>query len=352
MRCTREDATLHLTIRAAPPRCPSPAMRSFAYVLLAVASVAACGETAAPTIAPDAGRDAAIDPDAGPDLDGSIDDGGLDGGVSDGGLDGGAPDGGGAWCETSVLCPSCPDPDALCDEENPCPLGEVCLPTGCEDFARCFVTGGGACENDEDCANPAYACDPGLGRCLREEPGCDDSNDCVAGFACENDVCVDRRVPCVTGADCPHGYACFFASADQRFCRRVTRPCADDLDCLARGVPCGDADGDGANECMPSLTPNEPDARSCNYLECPDPSAPVCEIAEEGNSAACGRFGPCEAAVQCAPGFECRDLWGDGRKECVSGPGSCVDSSACATRSVCASPRSGGPPACIGGPAT
>ena len=202
-------------------------MRFFAYVLLAATAAAGCGETAAPTIPLDAGRDAAIDPDGGTDLDGSVDDGGLDGGVedggADGGVDGGPPDGGGSWCETSPLCPSCPDPETLCDENDPCPVGEICLSTGCEDLSRCFVVGGGACENDEDCGDPAYECNTSLGRCLRTEPGCDDSNDCVAGFACEDDTCVDRRVPCVTGTDCPHGYTCFFASPDQRYCIRITR---------------------------------------------------------------------------------------------------------------------------------
>ncbi|MGB5702867.1 MAG: hypothetical protein WBM48_08630 [Polyangiales bacterium] len=326
-------------------------MRFFACVLLAAAAAAGCAETAAPTIPSDAGRDASIDPDSGPDLDGSVD-GAVDGGIEDGGVDGGLPDGGGSWCETSPLCPSCPDPEAICDESDPCSAGEVCLSTGCEDFSRCFVIGGGACETDEDCADPAYACNTTVGRCLRTDSGCDDSNDCVAGFACEDGVCVDRRVPCATGADCPHGYTCFFASPDQRFCRRVTRACADDIDCLVLGVPCGDADGDGSDECMPSLTPNQPDAVSCDNTQCSEPSAPVCEIAEQGTVAACGRFGLCGAAVQCALGFECRDLWGDGRKECVSGPGSCVDSSACAPREVCASPRSGGPPTCVGGPST
>lgn len=325
-------------------------MRFFAYVLLAVAAAAGCGETAVPTIPLDAGRDASIDPDGGTDLDGSVGDAGLDGGIQDGGADAGLPDGGGSWCETSALCPSCPDPEALCDQNDPCPVGEVCLSTGCENFSRCFVIGGGACEGDADCTDPAYECDTTIGRCLRKDAGCDDSNDCVAGFACENGTCVDRRVPCVFGVDCPHGYTCFFASADQRFCRRVTRPCADDLDCLVLGVPCGDADGDGANECMPSLTPNEPEPVSCDVSQCTDPSVPVCEIGESGTVATCGRFGPCSAAVQCAADFECRDLWGDGRKECVSGPGSCVDSRACAPQTVCASPRSGGPPMCIGGP--
>lgn len=322
-------------------------MRSFAYVMLAAAVAAGCGETVPPAVSPDLMRDASVPHDGGPD--GSI---GTDGGTEpdaslDAGADGGVLDGGGSWCTTSALCPACPDPEALCDERNPCSVGQVCLSTGCEDYARCFTVGGGACENDTDCGDPAYACNAEVGRCLRSEPGCADSNDCVAGFSCEDGVCVDRRLPCTRPLDCPHGYRCFVAAPDQRFCRRITRPCADDLDCLVLGVPCGDADGDGAKECMPSLTPTGPDPVACDGTRCPNADAPVCEPIPEGTVAVCGRFGPCASAAQCAPGFQCIDLFGDGRRECVLPEGSCADSRDCGVRALCASSRDGRPPACI-----
>lgn len=324
-------------------------MRLFAYVCLVAASAVGCGETDPAAVPADAGRDAAVDLDGAVDEpDASID---PDGGVPDGGV----PDGGGPWCNTSALCPACPDPALLCDSQNPCPTGEACLPTGCEGLSRCFVAGGGACENDADCGDPDYACEPVIGRCLRIEPGCDDSNDCIAGFACEDNACVDRRAPCGSAFNCPHGFRCFFPSPDQRFCRRIGRPCADDLDCLTLGVPCGDVDGDGSKECMPSLTPNEPDAVSCDNSQCSDPLAPVCEPTVQGTRAVCGKIGPCAAASNCADGFECRDLWGDGRPECVVPGGSCVDSSSCPERTVCASSRvddaPSDAPACVTGAA-
>jgi len=325
-------------------------MRFFAYVLLAAAAAAGCGDAAAPTLPAGSGRDAAIDPDAGV-VDAAVGDAGDDSGIpTDGGPDGG----GSSWCDTSTLCPACPDPSLLCDSDKPCPIGRICLPTGCGDLSRCFVTGGGACQVDLDCGDPAYACDERIGRCLRIDSGCDGSNDCVAGFACENHVCVDRRAPCESALDCPHGFVCFFASPDQRFCRRIHRPCGDDIDCLTLGVPCGDADGDGFSECMPSRMPLSSNPVSCDNAQCPDPSAPVCEPSAQGTSAVCGQFGLCAFETDCAAGFECRDLWGDGRKECAlpSPPGSCVDSSECPARSICASPRpSGSPPACVGEPA-
>lgn len=324
----------------------SSTMRIFAYVCLAAAAAFGCGESVPPAGSGDAGRDAAVDLDSSVDEDASVD-GGLDAGTPDGG-----PDGGGPYCNTSALCPSCPNPALLCDAENPCPIGQVCISTGCDDFARCFVAGGGACVLDEDCGDSAYRCEPELGRCLRIDPGCEDSNDCIAGFACENGACVDRRVPCVVGADCPHGFTCFFASPDQRFCRRIGRPCVDDVDCLTLGVPCGDVDGDLTRECMPSLTPNTPDAVSCANAQCTDPIAPVCESTVQGTAAICGTFGPCTTVADCADGFECRDLWGDGRPECVLPAGSCQeDPTLCPERTVCASARPSEPPSCVSGAA-
>jgi hypothetical protein len=324
-------------------------MRFFAFFLLAAAVAAGCGETAASTSPDNAGNVASTDPDGGfGSPEGGVDGGDPDGGV-DGGLDGGEPDGGGSWCETGGICPACPDREALCDSENPCAVGEVCIPTGCEDLSRCFVTGGGACVDDEDCGTPAYACNQTIRRCLRIDSGCDDSNDCVAGFACEYGTCADRRVPCESGSDCPHGYRCFFPSADQRFCRRITRPCDDNVDCLTLGVPCGNADGVGGQECMPSLPP---ESVSCDNVEC-TLDAPVCETSVAGLTAVCGQFGLCASTADCVDvdRFDCRDLWGDGRKECVLKAGSCVDSRGCGPRQVCGSPRMEAPPLCIGGAA-
>lgn len=325
-------------------------MRFFAFSLLTLSAVAGCGETAVPTIPPDVVRDPVTPGSGGAGGEGPI--GGAGGAAGVGGSAVGGAGGSGGdvfvpWCDTSELCPSCPDIEKLCDESTPCPTGEVCLPTGCGDLSRCFVSGGGGCDEDADCGNPAYACDLEINRCLRIDPGCDDSNDCIAGFACEDRECVDRRLSCSGSGDCPHGYTCFFSPPDQRFCRRISRPCGDDFDCLVLGVLCGDADGDGAKECMPSLTPNAPDAVSCDPTQCGDSAAPVCETTPEGTAAECGPFGLCRSTDQCPDGFECRDLWGDGRSECVSGPGSCVDSRECSPRSLCASPRSGGEPRCI-----
>jgi hypothetical protein len=116
-------------------------------------------------------------------------------------------------------------------------------------------------------------------------------------------------------------------------------------------VICGDVEGDGSMECMAPFDPNQPSPVSCDNSQCPSDVSPVCELTEEGTQAVCGQFGLCSAAAACAEGFECRDLWGDARSECVLPGGSCVDSSECPPREVCASPRIWGPPSCAGGAA-
>ncbi|MEM7433757.1 MAG: hypothetical protein AAF436_01305 [Myxococcota bacterium] len=313
-------------------------MRFFAYVLLAAAAVVGCGDAAPPAMN-DGG------PDAGPQPDGGSPDGGPDGGVPDGGPDGGPPE---PACGTTALCPACPDPDDLCEDDDGCAIGEVCLATGCDDLKRCFTSPGGRCV-DGDCGDPLYACDPEADRCLRIEPGCLSSSDCVVGFACEDGACVDRRVPCTTASDCPHGYACRAPTPDQRFCRRVTQPCTANIDCQELGVLCGDPDGDGQMECMAPSDPGQPGQGSCDNSQCTSTDFPVCELTEQGTGAPCGRFGLCASEQDCADGFACADLWGDGRSECVLPDGSCADSRDCSVQQVCASSRSGDPPACIAG---
>jgi hypothetical protein len=116
-------------------------------------------------------------------------------------------------------------------------------------------------------------------------------------------------------------------------------------------VVCGDVEGDGPMECMAPFDPEEPVRVSCANSQCLSDVAPVCELTEQGTRAVCGQFGLCGSAADCADDddYDCRDLWGDGRSECVLLGGSCIDSRDCPDREVCASPRSGGSPSCVGG---
>lgn len=336
VRSSDTGATLRQAAR--PPPLIGP-VRFFAYVLLAAAAAVGCGNPASPpSITGGSGGSAATGGT------GAAGNAGAGGAAAIGGAGGTTP-----ACPTSTLCPSCPDAALLCDGDDACETGEVCLATGCGDLRRCFALPGGACLGDDDCGTDlAYACNLEINRCLRVDGGCADSNDCVAGFACEDGVCTDRRLACTVVEDCPHGYTCRASGADQRFCRRVTRPCNANLDCQVFGVPCGDVDGDGQMECMAPFDPETGPTVSCDNSQCTSPTFPVCELTDDATRAVCGRFGLCDSEGDCAAGFDCADLWGDGRAECVLRGGSCTDSRDCDERQLCASPRSGDPPTCVG----
>jgi len=151
---------------------------------------------------------------------------------------------------------------------------------------------------------------------------------------------VDRRIGCGVGAVCPHGFICDTSGEQGAFyCMRVYTRCNDDAACPAFGF-CRDVAGSGG---------------VCHYgngLGCRsngDCSAPgeVCGVSPEHVDGMCGPFGPCASAADCASGFICADLWGDGVKECVPAGGSCTRTADCPPPAICASPAEGGAPRCI-----
>ncbi|MGB8328800.1 MAG: hypothetical protein WCE62_01635 [Polyangiales bacterium] len=181
-------------------------------------------------------------------------------------------------------------------------------------------------------------------RCVKTTPGCNGSFDCVLGFSCEAGACVDRRMACGLDDDCPMNHSCEGTST--RFCARIHRTCYDDFDCGGLAPYCIDVDGDGDKECAGSDHPTNP---ACVNSACTSASAPVCEASSVGSITACGQYGLCLTNADCAGGFQCVDLWPDGRKECVPSGGCCDHISDCPERQVCASPRSGGAPSCQAG---
>ena len=278
-------------------------------------------------------------------------DGGIGGDAGSGGAGGvGGAGGSQPACVTSVLCLACPA-DALCETSQDCSTGFTCVESGCDTLdgapiSHCVFAGGGACETTANCGPERECVDvPGEGkRCVKMTPGCSSDSDCVLGFACEDDACVDRRVPCILDRDCPKSHLChrFDATA---FCRRMHQSCDNEFDCADIAPRCDDIDGDGTNECAGAFNPNVAPAQACLNSMCSG-SSPVCEVGDDSGFTDCGQYGLCAGAGDCADGFECVGLWLDGRSECVPTGGSCSHISDCPERQVCASPRDGGAPSC------
>jgi hypothetical protein len=235
------------------------------------------------------------------------------------------PDGGFDVCACETFGADC--------SASACPLGQTC---GTDVCGMHCVAAGAPCAAASDCAATS-TCDAS-GHCTHPGGGCADSRDCAAGHACEAAACVDRLIPCEpTEGACPFGFACSFAGVP--FCARLTRPCASSVGCGS--LECVDIDGNGTTECN--------FAGSCDTnMDCPA-AGDVCQPRSIERYASCGRYGPCRVVADCASGMLCQDLWGDGISECVDAGGSCARSADCPVGSVCATPATGGPPACLVG---
>jgi hypothetical protein len=278
--------------------------------------------------------------------------GGTGGGFGGAGGTAGTPD----WdpqCVTSPLCQACPS-EALCDSDENCAEGFVCIRSGCDDLEgapvqQCVFAGGGACNDSSTCGDGRECVEvAGEGkRCIKTSPGCDTSRDCLTGFECEDNACVDRRVPCVLDEDCPKNHLCF-GGTNSTFCLRIQTACLEDFDCVDRAPYCIDIDGDGKKECAGSVELNPASGPCANDL-CEDPGAPVCEASSVSSVSQCGRYGLCLSDEDCVSGDRCVGLWPDGRKECVPEGGDCASLSDCPENQVCASGRTGGAPACQAG---
>jgi hypothetical protein len=281
-------------------------------------------------------------------------------------------------CVTNALCHTCPSeaspPVIGCSADADCGRTDyVCVPSGCKThggapLGQCQPLASPSCdpvdddpacpnEDDYDCVQVGGASSSTY-RCLRVSGDCTpttQSYDCAPGFSCEGSTCVDRRVPCVSTIDCPKSHVCHTWFGTGSFCIGVYRTCETRGDCLWAGVnigaDCADVDGDLRKECTGTLTPP---AEPCVNALCSDTSQ-VCEngAAGQGVTAICGDYGLCINDDDCRSGFECAELWQDGRKECVptSGPSDdcLVEPTNCPLHRVCAAPRNGGRPSCQAG---
>lgn len=231
-------------------------------------------------------------------------------------------------CGVSV----CMESGSPCTDGTDCSAGSTCELT---ELKYC-VPGAGRCESDMDCGS-GRACVP-RSVCVYPESGdttCGDFRDCPPGFACEETdtgaSCVNRRISCSATRACPYGYLCVppsvFGTAS--FCTRAHPTCRHDVSCIGFGR-CRDIAGAGVSQCtLPGMCETNAD--------CPDST--VCGLEPERIAAFCLSYGPCAVAGDCTPGFACRDMWGDGSKECVPTLGAdCDRSSDCPEASLCAVP--------------
>ena len=264
-----------------------------------------------------------------------------------------APDG--TPCVTGTPCKApgscekgvCQEPDAACDDGDPC-TGTACDPVDgcllepldgvpCDDGDLCTATDScveGICvgEGEIPCddGNPCTqdGCDPWYG-CLHQdiEGPCDDGDPCTGDDQCSYGLCIGTTAACEcdTDADCADkDNACFAAwtcdlAAEPRVCvpvQETETPCPDPSPCLAAA-------------CDPETEACEPYPKP-DGTPCEDPLACV-EMGEcvagvcVGEPVQCVGGGPC-AMPACVPGEGCTEVP-------VAGP--CDDGDPCTANDWC-----------------
>lgn len=231
------------------------------------------------------------------------------------------------------------------------PLPDSCSTTGAD--------GGRSCATDGDCRAGVEVCRPtgcaGETTCVPAGRGCMDNRDCLAGFQqCMGGTCV------ATGADCGDTRACplgFFCEGTPRRCVDHRRPCL-----TGGGNPCPfnaycAPAGPSLSYCVPAVVrcnSNAPcllgttcrDIDGDGLRECaPDgvcsaaacAGRPLnCEIEPNTLFLQCGFHGICNSTTRpCPSGYDCLDPWGTGIGECHLRTDPCQVHAACPAGQLC-----------------
>jgi hypothetical protein len=305
----------------------------------------------------EAGADA--ESDSGASMDGAMD------AAAEGGVEAGAS------MDAAVEAGSAPDatssPDVAAIDVT---LSDVFLPP--EDSRRAEYCDQPStlrvCTMDSDCDRPVQRCLPtGCGAVQRCQPAgrtCRDNADCLAGSqTCTRGTCVASGPDCGDSRACPTGYACEGAPG--------ARTCVNRRHvCDGTSVPCPYG---GVCEGVPGLAPHcvavtsrcaSDDAcrlgSSCRDVDgdglrecvpsgpCTPGACPMgdrCEIRPVDYFLVCGPRGICNATTGCGAGYECVDVWASGVSECRPTTQPCRTNAQCPVGQLCFEAGGGGMPA-------
>lgn len=229
------------------------------------------------------------------------------------------------------------------------------------------------CTMDSECDRPIERCLPtGCGstqRCQRAGRRCRDNADCLAGSqTCTRNVCVATGTDCGDSRACPEGYGCEGA-AGARTCVNRRRSCDGTIVTCPYGGVCQGIAGlapycagvtsrcTSDDGCLLGSSCRDVDgdgARECV------PSGPCavgscaassdrCEILPVEYFLECGPRGICNPTLGCGAGYECVDVWSSGVFECRPTAEPCRTNAACPPGQLCFEAGGGGAPAAAAG---
>ena len=187
-----------------------------------------------------------------------------------------------------------------------------CLPNQVRDGHGDCVT---VCERNEDCDDPALACNTVLGLCVEAtNPGCDPAN-CQTGFVCpeagsESTDCVPLPGYCLENGDCSLTQRCSEAHTCISRVGDVIMTCSDEQPCQGllltcqAGVCVGCVDdlqcGEG-NKCVlgACVVAELGPAGDCINLQCPEGER--CNVATGQCTKTCTVNEDCDEGQSCLP---------------------------------------------------
>jgi hypothetical protein len=223
------------------------------------------------------------------------------------------------------------------------------------------------CTMDSECDRPVERCLPtGCGSIRRCQPAgrtCRDNSDCLAGVqTCVRGICVASGADCGDSRACPNGYACEGTAGSRRcvnrrrYCDGTTIPCPYGGVC--EGTPglapfCVAVTSRCATDDACRLGSSCRDVDGDGLRECvpsgtcgPMHCAPDdrCEILPVDYYLHCGPRGICNTTTGCAPGYACVDVWASGVRECRPTSEPCQRNEQCPEGQLCFEAGGGGMP--------
>lgn len=218
------------------------------------------------------------------------------------------------------------------------------------------------CTSDSDCSPMTERCLPsGCGTVRRCQPAgrpCVDDSDCLAGLQrCTRGRCVATGSDCGDTRACPLGFTCEGAPGSRR-CVDRRRPCGTGETLCPFNALCYSEPGiDGFcvgvasrcahdEACLPGTRCRDVDGDGLRECVPDGPCGPgrcdsdgghtTCEILPVEFVTVCGSHGICSASRPCPAGYTCVDAWGTGVGECHSVSDPCRSHADCSeARTLC-----------------
>lgn len=249
--------------------------------------------------------------------------------------------------------------DGVCDDGNPCTMGDRCQQGACVSGQNVCL-----CAQDDDCAayedgnlcNGTLRCDTSrVPQVCVVDPAtvvsCDPSNDrpCLAN-RCDPATGTCAMTPVDDGATCDDGDLCTLGDhCQQGTCQGTSYSCDDDLDCTADScngsggcthslLPyfCRVPNDQGGTVCVPEgQSPDGDPCRTCDPRQNPDDWTFLQAPCDDGDACTAGDLcveGDCLGVVyQCDDGLDCTMDSCDGMGGCEAAliPGFCLIDGAC-----------------------